>query len=99
MAEAERRAQALTDENAGLVLKLGQRPSAKQVHRLQRQVQALQRQLALCKARCEGHDTGNPTPEDALLGEFLLPRFAPLTVPILEPSCSPELLALEEMHA
>lgn len=61
MAEAERRAQALSEENAALVLELSQRPSMKQVHGLQRQVQALQRQLA--RLRGTGQDQGPAAPE------------------------------------
>ena len=56
MAEAERRAQALSEENACLVLELSQRPSMKQVQGLQRQVHALQRQLA--RLRGAGQDQG-----------------------------------------
>ena len=63
MAEAERRAQALSEENASLVLELNQRPSVKQVHGLQRQVQALQRQLA--RLRGSGQDQGPAAPEHA----------------------------------
>lgn len=45
VAEAEKRAQALEQENAGLVLELNGRPSVKQLGSLQRQVDALQRRL------------------------------------------------------
>ena len=61
MAEAERRAQALSEENASLVLELSQRPSMKQVQSLQRQVQALQRQLA--RLRKTGQEQGPAAPE------------------------------------
>ena len=69
LAEAERTAQALSEENANLALELNLRPSTKQVHSLQRQVQALQRQLARAKARCQEHDGTMPTPDDPPLGE------------------------------
>ena len=59
----------MSEENANLVLELNLRPSTKQVHSLQRQVQALQRQLARAKARCQEHDGAMPTPEDPPLGE------------------------------
>ena len=69
LAEAERSAQAMSEENANLVLELNLRPSTKQVHGLQRQVQALQRQLARAKSRCQEHESNMQTPEDPPLGE------------------------------
>ena len=63
IAEAERRAQALSEENACLVLELNQRPTVKQVHGLQRQVQALQRQLA--RLRGTDQDCAPAAPEHA----------------------------------
>lgn len=69
LAEAERTAQAMSEENANLTLELNLRPSTKQVQSLQRQVQALQRQLARATACCQEHDGAMPTPDDPPLGE------------------------------
>ncbi len=61
----------MSEENANLAMELNMRPSTKQVHSLQRQVQALQRQLARAKACCREHNIAMPTPEDSPLGELL----------------------------
>lgn len=73
MAEAERKAQALSEENANLVLELNMRPSVKQVISLQRQVAALQRQLARSQARSLEHEAAYPETEGTPLGEALHP--------------------------
>ena len=70
LAEAERKSQTLSEENANLMLELNLRPSSKHVHGLQRQVQALQRQLARSKARCQDHDDSMPAPEESTLGKL-----------------------------
>ena len=70
LAEAERKSQTLSEENANLMLELNLRPSTKQVHGLRRQVQALQRQLARSKARRQGPDDSMPAPEESCLGKL-----------------------------
>ncbi len=60
MAEAERKAEALSEESANLMLELNMRPTVKQVHGMQRQVAALQRQLARSQARSPRHAAENP---------------------------------------
>ena len=80
LAEAERTALVVSEENANLALELNMRPSIKQVHSLQRQVQAQQRQLARAKARCQEHDIAMPTPEDPPLGESRQNHAPPTTV-------------------
>ena len=69
LAEAERHAQDMSEANANLALELNLRPSAKQLHSLQRQVQALQRQLARARDRCETYDGVMPALEDLTIGE------------------------------
>ena len=77
MAEVERKAQALPEENVNLVLELNMRPSVKQVHSLQRQVAALQRQLARSQARGLEHEAADPETEGTPLGEALHPCLFP----------------------
>lgn len=65
MAEAERRAEALAEENASLVLQLNARPTVKAFGALKRQLEALERQLAAQQrsAHPDGfhpHDTISP---------------------------------------
>ena len=69
LAEAERHAQAMSEENANLALELKLLPSAKQLHSVQRQVLALQRQLARAKDRCETYDSATSASEDLTVGE------------------------------
>ena len=92
LAEAERHAQAMSEENANLALELNLRPGAKQLHSLQRQVQALQRQLARAKDRCETHTSAMPDLQDRNLGESGQDPFPP---PLLEHAHAQTLSALE----
>ena len=73
LAEAERKSQSLSEETANLMLEMNLRPSTKQVHSLQRQVRALQRQLARSKARRQDHDDSMPAPEESSLGKLPQP--------------------------
>ena len=50
VAEAERRAEVLAEENASLVLQLNARPTTKAFGNFKRQVESLERQLAQCQA-------------------------------------------------